>query len=59
MLDLRLKTSLGMIGKLHIKNGWKHAEISLVKNGGEDMKWMRLHVRDEKSRMADIQIINP
>lgn len=25
----------------------------------EDMKWMRLHVRDEKSRMADIQIINP
>nr|WIL60004.1 nodulation protein [Melilotus officinalis] len=59
LLDLRLKASLDMIGKLCIKNGWNHAEISLVKNGGEDMKWMRLHVREQKTNMEDIQIINP
>jgi hypothetical protein len=59
LLYLQLKASLDMIGKLHINNEWNHAEISLVKNSGEDMKWMRLHVQEQKTNMADIQIINP
>ncbi|PNY10327.1 disease resistance protein (TIR-NBS-LRR class) [Trifolium pratense] len=56
---LHLKASLDMIGKLRIMNGWNHAEISLVKHSGQDMKWMRLHVQEQKTSMADIQIINP
>ncbi|GAU42555.1 hypothetical protein TSUD_240310 [Trifolium subterraneum] len=59
LLDLHLKASLDMIGKLHIKNGWNRVEISLVKNSGQDIKWMRLHVREQKTSMEDIQIINP
>ncbi|XP_045810953.1 disease resistance protein Roq1-like [Trifolium pratense] len=59
LLDLQLKASLDMIGKLRIMNGWNHAEISLVKHSGQDMKWMRLHVQEQKTSMADIQIINP
>jgi hypothetical protein len=53
MVDLQLKTSLDMIGKLHIKHGWNHAEISLVNNDGEDMRWIT------KINMEDVEIINP
>jgi hypothetical protein len=59
MVDLQLKTSLDMIGKIHIKNGCNHAKISLVKNDGEDIRWMILHVRKEKTNMEDIETINP
>jgi hypothetical protein len=31
LLNLRLKANLDMIGELHIKNGWNHAEILLAK----------------------------
>lgn len=58
LLELRLKASLDMTGKLFIKNGWNHAEISLT-NKGEYMEWMRLHVWEQKSNMADVETINP
>ncbi|CAI8587884.1 unnamed protein product [Vicia faba] len=58
LLELRLKASLDMTGKLCIKNGWNHAEISLT-NKGEYMKWMRLHVWEQKSNTADVHAIYP
>ncbi|PNY04073.1 disease resistance protein (TIR-NBS-LRR class) [Trifolium pratense] len=54
-LSVALKASLDMIGKLRIKNGWNHAEISLVKNCGQDMKWMKLHIIPSSYRVLQLK----
>ncbi|XP_045810954.1 TMV resistance protein N-like [Trifolium pratense] len=59
LLDVQLKASLDMIGKLHFENGWNHAEFRLMKNGGEYMKQTRVYVQEQMINMPDIQFINP
>ncbi|RDY11062.1 TMV resistance protein N, partial [Mucuna pruriens] len=56
LFDLRLEFGKGKIEKLYIENGWNHAEISLVNCGGRtNMKWMGVHVHEQKTSMADIR----
>jgi hypothetical protein len=59
LLDVQLKVSFDMIGRLQFEDGWHHAELLLMKNGREYMKWWRVYAREQMMNMADILLINP
>ncbi|XP_027362786.1 TMV resistance protein N-like [Abrus precatorius] len=56
VFDLWLEFGSGKFEKLHTENGWNHAEISLVDGGGKTkMKWMGVHVQEQKTSMPNIR----
>jgi hypothetical protein len=59
LLDVQLKTSLDMIGRIQFENGWNHAELLLMKNRREYMKWTGVYVREQMMNIPNIQFINP
>jgi hypothetical protein len=52
LLDVQLKASLDM-------NGWNHAELLLIKNRREYMKWTGVYVREQIMNIPNIKFVNP